>query len=334
MTPSPTEIIEAEATRRHTFVDFLKAMATTDLERMQQLVGKAAVAGHSTVNSSALATLPGSAEFRGLIDRLTVIASLGINDPLATTVPVLTGSPSTYWRGEGKAKPATKFTFAGPKLDPFSVSAISVISDELLRNSRSGTDRRLLRQIANDSARTVNHAFLDPVNAGIAGVRPASITNGVVPIAATGTSPTAVVADIAVLIEAADAADCSIATSVLILSPAKALAAAIGSPMSGMTVAGGSFHGIKALATPDVGDDIVLVDPTGIALGYEDVEFAMSAQTVVEMLDNPTNDTITPTATTMTSMWQTDSRAIRSERICNWQPVRDGSVHIVAGRLS
>jgi hypothetical protein len=44
------------------------------------------------------------------------------------------------------------------------------------------------------------------------------------------------------------------------------------------------------------------------------------------MLDNPTNDSVTPTATTMVSMFQTHSVALRAERVVNWSKRRSSAV--------
>ena len=45
------------------------------------------------------------------------------------------------------------------------------------------------------------------------------------------------------------------------------------------------------------------------------VNVDVSREASLQMLDNPTNDSVTPTATTMVSMWQTNSVAFRAERI-------------------
>lgn len=44
------------------------------------------------------------------------------------------------------------------------------------------------------------------------------------------------------------------------------------------------------------------------------------------MLDNPTNDSVTPTATSMVSMYQTDSVALRAHRFINWSKRRSTAV--------
>lgn len=51
----------------------------------------------------------------------------------------------------------------------------------------------------------------------------------------------------------------------------------------------------------------------------------VSREASLQMLDNPTNDSVTPTATTMVSMFQTNSVAFRCERILNWARRRDNA---------
>jgi hypothetical protein len=44
------------------------------------------------------------------------------------------------------------------------------------------------------------------------------------------------------------------------------------------------------------------------------------------MLDNPTNDGVTPTATTMVSLYQTHCVGLRAERYINWAKRRTSAV--------
>ena len=55
----------------------------------------------------------------------------------------------------------------------------------------------------------------------------------------------------------------------------------------------------------------------------------VSREASLQMLDNPTNDTVTPTATSMVSMWQTNSVAFRAERILNWKRRRASGVALL-----
>lgn len=55
----------------------------------------------------------------------------------------------------------------------------------------------------------------------------------------------------------------------------------------------------------------------------------MSTEASLQMLDNPTNDSVTPTATSLVSMFQTNSVAFRAERTINWTRRRDTGVALI-----
>ena len=56
------------------------------------------------------------------------------------------------------------------------------------------------------------------------------------------------------------------------------------------------------------------------------VTIDMSREASLEMLDNPTNNSATSTATSAVSMWQTNSIALRAERFINWAKRRADAV--------
>jgi hypothetical protein len=56
-----------------------------------------------------------------------------------------------------------------------------------------------------------------------------------------------------------------------------------------------------------------------------------SGEASLQMDDEPTNDSSAPTATTLVSMFQTDSTAFRAERFINWARRRDSGVAYLTG---
>jgi hypothetical protein len=57
----------------------------------------------------------------------------------------------------------------------------------------------------------------------------------------------------------------------------------------------------------------------------------MSNQASIQMLDNPTNNSGTGTATSLVSMFQTDSTAFRMHRFANWSRRRASSFAYLTG---
>ncbi len=60
--------------------------------------------------------------------------------------------------------------------------------------------------------------------------------------------------------------------------------------------------------------------------GGGEVVIDASGEASVQMLDNPTNNAQAGTPTTMVSMWQTDSVAVRAIRHINWAKRRSTAV--------
>jgi hypothetical protein len=179
----------------------------------------------------------------------------------------------------------------------------------------------------------LDEQFVDPNNAGVTDVAPASITNGVSASASSSGDPAE---DIRTLLAAYRDQGGSLASCVLLLSSEDATALALRSgannaPMfPGLTVSGGTLAGLPALASDAISGQIIAVDARGILLADQlgfDVD--QSRQATVEMSDTPTNNSATPTATTTVSMYQTNSTAIRCERHINW--LRAGTIAIVDG---
>jgi hypothetical protein len=83
----------------------------------------------------------------------------------------------------------------------------------------------------------------------------------------------------------------------------------VGSPVSG------EGHLMVVASAPD----ILMADEGGVTIDA-------SREASIEMLDNPTNDAAAGTPTTMVSMFQTNSVAIRATRFINWKKRRSDAV--------
>lgn len=86
------------------------------------------------------------------------------------------------------------------------------------------------------------------------------------------------------------------------------------------------------LAGDTAGGIVILVNARDIWLA-DDGGFTIDAsrEASLQMLDNPTNNSATPTATTMVSMFQTNSVAMRVERYINWAKRRASAVSVLTG---
>ena len=126
----------------------------------------------------------------------------------------------TYgWVGEAKPKPLTKLAFASDTLGVTKVAGIIVLTEELVRFSNPSAEALVRADMVAGIAQFLDQQFIDPAVAAVAGVNPASITNGA-PTAAATTNP---VADIMGLINHFATNNISVDGVTFILSAANAL---------------------------------------------------------------------------------------------------------------
>lgn len=317
------------------------------------IVSKASVVAGSSADGNWASDLVGDetsvyADFVEFLRPMTIVGKFGQNSiPSLRTVPFRTpligqtGGGQAYWVGEGKPKPLTAFDFNRNTLDELKVATISVVTEELLRKSSPAADVLLRDALAGAVAERVDTDFIDPSKSASAGVSPASITNGVSAITSSGNDADAIREDVRALMATFVAAKNPPTSGVWIMSSATALALSLmvnplGQPeFPGINMNGGTFMGLPVIvseyfAPVSAGGYVALVNASDIYFADEGgVMIDVSREASLQMLDNPTNDTVTPTATSMVSMWQTNSVAFRAERILNWSKRRASAVALL-----
>lgn len=270
-------------------------------------------------------------------------------------VPLIgqTSGGDGYWVGEGAAKPLTKFDFSRTTLDPLKVANIAVATMETLRDSSPSAEAIIRDQLAAALVARLDTDFIDPAKAASAGVSPASITNGLTFIEASGTDADAVRADIKALFAAFIAANNAPTSGVWIMPATVALSLSLmfnpmGQPeFPGISMNGGTLFGLPVIVSQYVptaydadgaGTDfaagalVALVNASDIYLADEGgVSVDMSQEASLQMDNAPTNNSATPTATQLVSMFQTNSVAFRAERTINWAKRRASAVAALAG---
>ena len=335
-------------------VDVAKARYPDD-QRIQN-VAKAAVAAATTSDASWAGALVGDesavfADFVEFLRPMTILGRFGTGGvPSLRTVPFrvpLIGQTSGgqgYWVGEGKAKPLTKFDFSRTTLEPLKVANIAVMSEEVLRYSSPGADVLIRDQLAQALAERMDIDFIDPAKAAVPGISPASITNGVTPISASGTGTADDVrADLRALYQKFIAANNTPSSAVLIMNGTTALALslmvnALGQPeFPSVSMSGGTLNGVPVIVseyipTDSTGSIVIMANAGDIYMGDEGgVMVDMSREASLEMDDAPTHDSDTPTGTSLVSLWQTNSVAMRAERFINWKLRRESAVAYLTG---
>jgi HK97 family phage major capsid protein len=284
---------------------------------------------------------PAAFDFAEFLRPQTVIGKLvGLRRvPARVRLIAATAGSSAYWSGERNPRPISKLTLAGSTLELLSVVAQLVTTRELLRSSAPSAESILSRDLGGASAQAVDEAFLDPLNAGVANVKPAAITNGAPVVHSSGGTLAQIDADLQILVNALHAAGSDLNFATWILRPRTALYLA-GIRGSGgapafpqLGVKGGVLLGLPAITSsaslsdvgsPTEGGEITLLDPSQILVADDGGSgLEISEQSAIAMADNPT------APSTLVSMWQTESALLRISRHVNWARTRPGMVQVL-----
>jgi HK97 family phage major capsid protein len=342
--------VKAVAHLSHRYVlDVAKEMYPND-DRLRGHFEKASVLAGTTVNSVNAAALVDpmnlASEFIEFLRADTIIGKFGRNGvPALNAVPFNirvvgrnTGGVG-YWVGEGAPKPLTAFEYGVTTLAYTKVAAISVITQELARFSSPSADRLTRDGLRAALIERIDIDFVDPASAAVANVQPASITNGLTPLSPSGTTADAARADLANLLSSFIESNQDPSGLVIIMPATLALSLSLlrnslGQPeFNGLTMTGGRFEGIPVIVSQyaanasGAGNLVIAVNTREVFLADDgEVTVDASTEASLQMLDNPTNNSATATPTTMVSMFQTNSIALRAERFINWAKRRAAAV--------
>jgi hypothetical protein len=219
------------------------------------------------------------------------------------------------WGANGAPKALGKLGLSAAALEVRRVAAMTAIADFLARS---------LDPVAFDAIQSVLNlatsvalglGLLDPTSGEVPGARPSSLTYGI------GVTPSSgdVATDIGAVLHAIS--DGNALAPVLVVSFGTLLRVP-------SLVADLRDAGVRVIVSPAAGDFAIAIDASGVAVVDEGVLLDATTHATIEMLDNPTNNSVTPTPTNMVSLWQTNSIGLRAERFVNWV-ARPGAVALV-----
>ncbi|WP_235513362.1 phage major capsid protein [Burkholderia pseudomallei] len=305
-----------------------------------EIVLKAAVAAGTTTDPAWAGPLVQyqdmAAEFIELLRPATIVGRIeGMRRvPFNVRVPGQTTGSSVGWVGEGKPAPVSALAFNTTTLGFSKVAGIVAITEELARFSTPSAEGVIQQDLISTISQFLDQQFIDPaVAAGANGLSPASITNGVKAIPASGKDAAAVRADVKKVFQAYIAANLSVAGAVWIMSETTVLSLslmlnALGQPeFPGLTMAGGTFFGLPAILSQTVGDNIVLAKASEILFADDGgVTLDVSREASLQMDNAPVAG-----ATELVSLWQNGFIAMKAERFINWKRRRVEGVQYISG---
>lgn len=288
-------------------------------------------------------------EFIELLRPQTIIGKIpGLRRvPFNVKMPTQSGGSTVSWVGQTAPKPVSQLAFGNLTLDITKTAGIVVISEELARLSTPSAEAIIRQDLTEQIAQFLDISFINPALAAVAGVSPASITNGATVITASGTNSDAVRADINKLMAAFTASNLSTAGSVFVMTEVQATALsmmvnALGQPeFPGITANGGTLFGLPVITSQSVTQTtagspavtsalIILIKASEVLLADDGgVTIDVSREASLQMDSAPTNPPVA--ATVFVSLWQMNLIGIRAERYINWVRRRPGSVAYITG---
>jgi len=274
-----------------------------------------------------------ASEFIELLRPETILGKIpGLRKvPFNVTMPTQTQGATMGWVGQTLAKPVSELKFGQNSLGMAKAAGIIVISEELARSSQPSAEAIIRSDMIAAMAEFLDVQFVDPSVAAVANVSPASITHGVTPVAATGNTYAAFVADYKTLVSAFRAANLSTSGAVWIMTETQAEALALmqnalGQPsFPTITATGGTLLGRPVITSEAVpldggspnGGRIILVKPSEILFADDGgVTIDVSREASVQM--NSTPDNPETASTVFVNLWQNNLVGLRAERFINW----------------
>jgi HK97 family phage major capsid protein len=270
-----------------------------------------------------------AADFLELLRPATILGKIpGLRTvPFNTKVPAQTAGGTYGWVGEAKPKPVTKLAFSSENLTISKAAGIIVLTEELVRLSNPAAEDLVRRDMIAGIAQFLDSQFIDPAVAAVAGVNPASITNGA-PTAAATANP---LADIMGLISHFATNNIPVSGVTFIMSAANALSLSFrtnadGSPMfSGVGIDGGSYKGITFVTSQAAGANVIALQPGLILYADEGgVTIDASREASIQMDSAPMSPA--DATTVLVSLWQANCVGLRAERFVNWKRANANAV--------
>lgn len=254
--------------------------------------------------------------------------------PFNIRVGGMSAGTTGYWVGQGAAIPASKGTTTSVSLAIAKAAGLVAIDNELARLSTPSAEMMIRDDLAAAIIQLLDDSFINPNNGGVTNVSPASMTYGVTPVTPTGTTYAAMRTDLQTLMETALDANLDTEGSVWIMSGSLALKLsmmvnALDQKVSpDLSINGGTFQGMPAIVSqaaqisgsPQYNDILIWLHPREVFMADDgQVTLEASREASIQLLDNPTNASTGGTvATTLVSMYQTESLAIKAVRFVNW----------------
>lgn len=243
--------------------------------------------------------------------------------PFNVSVPAQTGGGTYNWVGENRPKPVSGLTLATAVVRLNKISGIIPYTKEALRLSDPSIETTVRNDMVRGTADFMDAQFIDPAVHLSIGVNPASITDQIVPTAASGLTATFLRNDLRNIMGKFVTNKESLTTARFLMSGTLALnissmVNALGQKeFPELTATGGSLLGVPVLVSQNVGARIILVQPDEILYASDPggAEIDISEEASVVMTTTPESS---PAATSLVSFWQNNLIGLRVDLWVSW----------------
>lgn len=291
-----------------------------------------------------LQNLPG--EFAELLRATTILGRLpGLRRvPFNVKVPRQTSGSTVNWVGEGRVKPVSALAFDQITLTHTKIAGIVPITEELLRFSSPSAEEIIRNDLRDEITEFMDRQLLDPTVAAATGVNPASLTNGVTAVPASGATADAFRTDLNNLLNNFTAAGIGLAGIVLVMTEQQALAISMMVNTLGqdefpaISATGGNIRGIPVITSENIvstdgspanGSLIIAIATREVLLADDGgVNIDVSREASLQMDSAPDSPAVA--ATVLVSLWQHNMVAIKAERFVNWLKRRAEAVQYIS----
>ena len=272
-----------------------------------------------------------ASEFIELLRPATILGRIdGIRRvPFNVRIPVQTGGSTVNWVGEAAPKPVSELAFDAITLGMNKVAGIVVLTDELVRSSSPAAEQVVRNDLVAQIARFVDAQFIDPAVAAGAN-NPASITNGVTPVAASGTDAESLYWDLNSALAKFDDTDLGSGGITIILRSGTArgissLRNALGQfEFNGLSVGGGVLNGLQVITSNSVPAGVIIL------VKGDEILLADDGQTLLDASRDATLD-LNGGTTPNFNLFQRNAIGIRAERFMTWRKRRADAVSVITG---
>ena len=321
----------------------IKAFSYLGASSGDDIAMKTAVAAGTTSNSTWAGPLVQyqdmTSEFIELLRPMTILGRLNLRRvPFNIRIPRQTSGVTSQFVGEGLPAPVQKPQFDNITLPWAKASTIVVLTAELARMSNPSAEALVRQDLLDGCAQYLDRRLVDPAYPGVTNVSPASLTNGVTPVQANGSTLAALDLNVRTTMTTFADAELSLADGVWVMSASMAIRLSMmrtnqdSKAFPDLNVNGGTFYGLPVIVSNNVVGSGSAGDQYLILIAQREVLLADDGQMMVDVSTEASiemNDAPSGGATSLQSLWQQGLMGVKLDRWVYWTKRRSTAVQFI-----